>query len=243
MKKLITFFLFLLFVQFSFSQITNTDVVAKLNVETTDNVSSIIAKASNTTEVYFSLKYIFSVITYNPDNTTSKESQEDLFTLDPVETKDLINYSLSTENGNKIIVLILIYDEDEVLIAKDRFVFNEEKKDETENTVETRPNDGLELLGIVADETKTKFGKDFYDFFYFYYTYNNIKGESVVKIEEQRSFRRNTKVKISIDEDVIFEFYTRPNNEYLESMSKVAVQKIYKYFQNKKKEKTYITQY
>ncbi len=242
MKKLIAFFSLLFFYQLALGQITNTDVVAKLNVETTDNVSSIIAKTSNTTEVYFSLKYIFSVITYNPDNTTSKESFEDLFTLEPIETKDLFKYSLSLVNDNKIIVLILIYDDDESLIAKDRYVFNEEKKEESIEK-EEMPNDGLELLGIVADETKTKFGKDFYDFFYFYYTYNKIKGESVVKIEEQRSFRRNTKVKISIDEEVIFEFYTRPNNEFLESMSKVALQKVYKYFQNKKKEKAYITQY
>ena len=128
MKKLITLFVFQFFFLQSFSQITNTKVVGKLDVETTDNVSKIIAKSSNTTDVYFSLKFVFSVITYDSNNNTSKESNEDYFTLDPNQTKDLYQTSLSIENNSKIIILLLIYDEDDKLIAKDRIVFNDDKK-------------------------------------------------------------------------------------------------------------------
>ena len=241
MKRLITLLVFQFFILQSFSQITNTDVIGNLDVETIDNVSKIIAKSSNTTDVYYSLKYVFSVINYDSNNNTSKESIEELFTLDPNQTKDLYQTSISIEDDNKIILLLLIYDEDDKLIAKDRIVFNEDE--EQKNTLKDEPKDGIVLLGIVADETKTKFGKDFYDFFYFYYTYNKVNGDKVVKIDEMRSFRRNTKITISIEEEVVFEFFTRPDIEFLEEMSKTAIRQVFKHFQKLKKEKSYITQY
>lgn len=241
MKRLITLLVLQFFILQSFSQITNTNVVGNLDVKTIDNVSRIIAKSSNTTDVYYSLKFVFSVINYDSNNNTSKESIEELFTLDPYETKDLHKTLITIEDDNKVILLLLIYDEDDKLIAKDRVVFNDDE--EQKKTLQDKPIDGIVLRGIVADETKTKFGKDFYDFFYFYYTYNKVNGDKVVKIDEMRSFRRNTKITISIEEEVVFEFFTRPDNEFLEEMSKTAIRQVFKYFQKLKKEKTYITQY
>ena len=241
MKRLITLLVLQFFILQSFSQITNTNVVGNLNVETIDNVSKIIAKSSNTTDVYYSLKFVFSVIYYDSNNNTSKESIEELFTLGPYQTIDLHQTFIKIEDDNKIILLLLIYDEDDKLIAKDRVVFNEDEVQKT--TIINKPKDGIELLGIVADETKTKFGKDFYDFFYFYYTYNKINGDKVVKIDELRSFRRNTKITISVEEEVVFEFYSRPDNEFLEEMAKTAIRQVFKYFQKLKTEKSYITQY
>ena len=240
MKKLVTLFI-IFFFQYSFSQITNTKIVAELKVETTDNVSTLISKISNRTDVYYSLRYVFSIITYDDNNNTSKESIEDLFTLDPYESKDLYQTSINIE-GDKIIVLLLIYDEDDKLVAKSRVVFNE-KEVQRETQVLNKPNDGLEISGIVVDETKTKMGRDFYDRFYFYYTYNDIKGNEVIKVDEMRTFRRSTKIIVSIGDEVITEFFARPNEEYIEEISKVTMQKVYKYFQKKEREKSYITRY
>lgn len=244
MKKLITLLILIYFCQNSYAQISNTKIVAELKVEITDNnVATLIAKASNTTDVYYSLKYVFSVITYDPNNNTSKNSIEDRFTLDPYETKNLYQESINTESENKIIVLFLIYDEDDKMVGKSRVVFNEDEDMQEKSQIKEKPKDGLEISGIVIDETKTKSGRDFYDQFYFYYSYNDNKIDKVIKVDEMRTFRRSTKIVISIDDETIFEFFARPNEEYIEQMSKISLRKVYKYFQNKEKEKSYITQY
>ena len=243
MRKLIILFITISFFQYSYCQISNTNIVAELKVETTDNISTLISKASNTTDLYYSLRFVFSVISYDSNNNSSKESIEDLFTLDPYESKNLYQASINTFSGNKIIVLLLIYDQDDKLIGKNRVVFNEDEVDKIESEILDKPNDGLEISGIVIDETKTKSGRDFYDLFYFYYTYNNLKVNEVIKIDEMITFRRSTKIVITIDDEIILEFFAQPNEEYIEQMSKISLQKVYKYFKNKEKEKSYITQY
>ena len=52
------------------------------------------------------------------------------------------------------------------IIGKDRVVFGEDDS----NLGVVRPKDGLEMIGIVSNETKTKLGNDFYDFFYSAYS-------------------------------------------------------------------------
>lgn len=220
----------------SFSQVTNTEVVGELEVEIVDDVPVITASAINKTDVYYNLKHVLSFITHYPDKTTSKESFEDFFTLEPKQSLQLKKSSITIDTDNNMIVLLLIYDEDEKLIAKDRIVLKEVLES-------NKPNDGIKLLGIVADETKTKFGKDFYDFFYYYYNYYKIKGEKIIKIEEIVSFRRNTQIQVTIDGNVIFTFFSRPDNEFLEEMSKIALRRVVKYFERLEKENVYITQY
>ncbi len=38
-------------------------------------------------------------------------------------------------------------------------------------------------------------------------------------------------------------FFGASNDEYIDEMAKISVQKVYEYFENKKKEKSYITRY
>ena len=57
----------------------------------------------------------------------------------------------------------MLFDEKGNIIGKDRIVIGEKKKS---LEIKEQPADGLELTGLVFDETKTKFGKDFYDLFY-----------------------------------------------------------------------------
>ena len=275
MKKYIVLFLALGFFQISLAQITDSNIVAELHVVTTDNVSTIVAKALNRTDVYLNLKYVFSVVTFdknyksaqvtlkdfldsddvsektlqdfinsnNASEYTSKETAEDFFTLDPYQSKDLFRTSLETANENKIIVLLLIYDEDNKIVSRNRIVFNEEVKENIIKEEEAIQANSFELSGLVVEETLTKNGKDFYDQFYFYYSYNNVKGNEVVVIEEMFTFRSRTKIIVKIGDEEIFSFFGSSNDEYIDEMAKISVQKVYKYFENKKKEKLYITPY
>lgn len=243
MKKFISLLFLLHFVHFSLGQITNTNIVADLNVESSSNVNVLSAKVKNTTDLYHSLRFVFSVIIYDANNNTSKESQENLFALDPYQAKTLYEATIYNEANNKIIILFLVYDDDDKLVAKSRVVLNElgsgNDNSESEGTKEST---GFEILGIVVDDTKTKSGKDFYDKFYFFYNYLNLNGNQVVKINEMFSFRRTTRIIVSIGDETLHEFFAYPKEEYIEEMAKISVQRVYKYFESRKKEKSYISQ-
>lgn len=242
MKKLFAFFFFIFLFQQSYGQITNTKVVAELLVETIDGVSVIVPRATNKTDLYYSLRYEFSAIVQDSNGQPNKESRENFFVLDPYQIKDFDRLSIDTGVDNKIIVFVLIYDDEDNLLGKDRIVFNTIEEKVKEEGIE-KPRDGIVLRGLVTDETKTKFGKDFFDYFYQHYNLSKINGEKVVKINEENSFGRTTKITVSIEENVVMQFISQPNLEYLEEMAKKTVLEVFKYFQKLKQKKEYIKSY
>ncbi|PKV52540.1 Curli assembly protein CsgE [Aquimarina sp. MAR_2010_214] len=232
-----------LFFQVSIAQFTNTDVVAKIKTVTIDDVISVVATATNTTEVHKSLQYTISVFRTDVDNNISKTNQEGRFTLEANENKELSRGSISVDESDKIVLLLLIYEEDKI-IGKDRLAFNEKNNQEPKKAEEDiSSDDGIELKGIVIEETKTKPGRDFYEFFYASYTLNQINGNKVVGVYEKLSFGRSTIIQVKIEDNVIHEFIGKPDLEYLEQMSKIAIRKVYKYFKDLKKQKNDIFQY
>ncbi|WP_109299358.1 CsgE family curli-type amyloid fiber assembly protein [Aquimarina sp. AU474] len=242
MKPKIIFFFILVFQMVSGQQHTNTDVVAKIKLEKIDGTISLTGTAANTTEVYKSLKYTFTVFRTNAQNNLSKNNQEGRFTLEANETKELSVTSINIEETDKIIVLLLIYEEG-TIVGKDRIAFNEEIKKKPEKVEEESSDDGIELKGIVIEETKTKPGRDFYEFFYSSYTLNQINGNKIVGIYETLSFGRTTILQVKVEDNIIHQFIGKPDLEYLEQMSKLAIRKVYKYFKDLKKQKNDIFQY
>lgn len=99
------------------------------------------------------------------------------------------------------------------------------------------------MTGIVTDETKTKIGKDFYDNYYYLYRDYNLNAKQIIKINEELSFGRNTKIMIMVENEVVFEFLARPDEEFLQAMAKSALYETYQYLKKLENEKKYITQY
>ncbi len=241
MKPKLILLLALVF-QVSTAQFTNTDVVAKIKTEPIDGTISITSTAINTTEVYKSLMYTLTVFKTDAQNNVSKNNQEGRFTLEANETKELSGTSVNIEDPNKIVILLLIYEDDKI-VGKDRIAFNEETAAKPEKDEEEFLEDGIELRGIVVEETKTKPGRDFYEFFYNSYSLNQINGNKVVGIYETLSFGRTTIIQVKIEDNVIHKFIGKPDLEYLEQMSKIAVRKVFKYFKDLKNQKKDIFQY
>lgn len=231
-----------LFFQVSIAQFTNTDVVAKIRTKTVDDVISVISTATNTTEVYKSLRYLVTVFKTDANNIVSKSHQEGRFTLEANESKELSKGIVNIAEKDKLVVLLLIYEEDKI-IGKYRIAFNEEVHQKTEKVEDDLSDDGIVLKGIVVEETKTKPGRDFYEFFYTTYTLAQINGSKVVGVFEKLSFGRSTIIQVKIEDNVIHEFLGKPDLEYLEQMSKVSIRKVYKYFKDLKKQKNDIFQY
>ncbi|GAA4277612.1 CsgE family curli-type amyloid fiber assembly protein [Aquimarina mytili] len=240
--KLKFIILFSLIFQVSIAQFVNIDVAAKIKTETIDDAVSITSTATNTTEVYKSLNYVFTVFRTDAQNNTSKNNQEGRFTLEANESKELSKISLNIDSTDKVILLLLIYEDDKI-IAKDRIAFNEQIKKKPQKNEEESSDDGLELKGIVVEETKTKPGRDFYDFFYNSYTLNQINGNKVVGVYETLSFGRTTIIQVKIEDNVLHKFLSKPDLEYLEQMSKISIRKVYKYFKDLKKQKKDIFRY
>lgn len=232
-------------IQIVAAQYTNVEVIAKIKTEAIDGAVSVINTATNTTEVYKSLHYKVTVFRTDPQNNLAKNAQEGRFTLEANESKELSKFTVTIEDGHKLVVLLLVYEEDKI-IGKDRIAFNEkpEKQEgKPENIEEEASDDGIELKGIVIEETKTKPGRDFYEYFYNSYTLNQINGSKIVGVYETLSFGRTTIIQVKVEDVVIHKFIGKPDLEYLEQMSKVAIRKVYKYFKDLKKQKKDIFRY
>jgi hypothetical protein len=57
------------------------------------------------------------------------------------------------------------------------------------------------------------------------------------------SFARNTKLIISVNNETIFEFMAKPDEEYLSSMVEQSVYATYSHLKNLEKQNKYFTQY
>ncbi|WP_340198994.1 CsgE family curli-type amyloid fiber assembly protein [Ascidiimonas sp. W6] len=238
--------LFLCFLSFTFISVStyaqkNSDgIIAFLKVDDNDGVFAIQALVKNDSTLFKSLKYELAVI---KSKLESKEKPKRIatqgnFSINPSEVKVLEQTFVEFEKEeDKIIVLLLLY-EGEKIITTDRKVFLNTKS-------QNKPvvDDGIEIKGLVIDNVVSKVGKDFYDLFYRQYSLRNIKSGSLVTIEEQLGIGIGTRIVVKVDEDIVFEGFARPNEEYLEQMANAVVGKVLKYLEQKKKQKEYINQY
>ncbi|MCL9808370.1 curli production assembly/transport protein CsgE [Flavobacterium luminosum] len=241
MKQSLLHIFFLLFsFNMVFSQFTNTKVKAKIEVEEGVDLIGITAVAENLTEATFqSLSYKFSII--RKGNNESNNQQGGIFSLLGDQRIRLSKTQINTDGNSELIVLLLIYDEDKVLIGKDRYVFGEKSQNSREEA--QKKGDGVEITGIVSDETKTKFGKDFYDFFYTEFSKLKYNSSKVITVEEEIANARTTRIRVRIDSEILNEFISRPEEEFTKAMAEETVVRVFNYLKKIEKESKYITQY
>jgi HD-GYP domain-containing protein (c-di-GMP phosphodiesterase class II) len=228
-----------LFSSIANAQLTNKEVKAKIVIEENSDFISITGFAENLTDGYKSLYYKLSVIKGGKGNNKSNNMQSGRFTIEANQIKALSNTQVNLVSDNQTIILLLIYDENQVLIGKDRLVLGEKK---VLNTI-SKPKDGIEITGIVSDNTKTKMGKDFYDIFYNEYGKLKLNSSKMILVEEELTNVRTTKITIKIDSEIVNEFITKPDEEFLLAMAEDTAAKTFNYLKNLEKQDKYITQY
>lgn len=228
----------------SYCQLSNKDVKAKILVEQVEGNVKITGTAENLTDIIQSLNYKLSVIKKNKNtNNQSNNAQEGLFTLEPSEKQNLSTTQVNVGKDDQVIILLLFYNEAKQLVGKDRVVVGEDGDEKKKVAQETVPIDGIELVGIVTNDTKTKVGKDFYDLYYYEYRDKNINAKKIITVSEELSFARNTKIIISIDNVSIYEFLARPDEEFLYLVAQESVNATYAHLVNLERQSKYITQY
>lgn len=237
------------------AQYYNTEIDASISMDVLDNsILEIAGSAYNKTEINKSLRYVLSVIKGNKEATNkSKTDQEGRFILEPGMKKTLATTSINLEQEDRTIILLLIYDEEDKIVGKDRKILNglegEEDFVEPEEVADTSPDvkeskdDGFILKGMVIENTKTKAGSDFYDFFYSSYLARNINGEKIVKVVEELAIANNTMIQIKVEDDIVMQFILNPRNQYLEQMAEQAIYRVNLYFQQLRNRKNQIIRY
>ncbi|MGB1269314.1 MAG: CsgE family curli-type amyloid fiber assembly protein [Flavobacteriaceae bacterium] len=231
----------------TFSQFLNRDVKAIIEVKSNEGVHEITAKAENILQTKQSLSYELKVFKENSiSKNKSTNAQKGRFVMDPLSVKKLAYTAINTSNkDDKVILLLLLRNVENEIIGRTRKVIVNgivqiDKPDEI-ILKETKEKDGVKITGMVLERTKTKPGRDFYNFFYSRFLAYNFTDNRSVIIEEMFSRGRSTKIEIKIDNRKVYEFFVQPQIDYLKQNADAAIKQVYNFFRNKKND--YIVKY
>ena len=83
----------------------------------------------------------------------------------------------------------------------------------------------------------------FYEFFFNAYNNLKIRTVKIVKIQEELSFGRTSRIIVSVDDNSISEFITQPDEDFLKEMAGYVADEVLTYFKNLAKQEKFITQY
>lgn len=98
-----------------------------------------------------------------------------------------------------------------------------QKKEEKKNQKEMPNYSGLEIGGLVIDETRSKMGKDFFNLFYQYWEAPQNARDFMLTIEEHPVPSLGTLVTVKIDDKKVYRSRLQPRYAVIESMAKRAV--------------------
>lgn len=244
-------------------EIYNQEVKAQINIERTSEFVTFTATAENLDFSDFSLRYEFMVFKVDGNNNSSKTSQANRFFLKGNEKKILSSVTINNNSDDKSILLLLIYplessDKNQGAIGKDRLVVyndgqgglkieldNEQKvnvKEQPEDQ-DTSAKDGFFLNGLVLQKTLTKPGRDFYRYFYSEYYNKQIKTGKNILIEEVPGQRRSTRISVKVDGQLVWQFFSRPQKEFLKDMADRALDRSIMYLQQLAQQKESLKRY
>lgn len=228
-KNKITIIIILLFTNIVLSQ--EEGVEAKIITKTVDNFIDIKGVAQNIDVTYKEgYSYLLFSLKKGQQGNYSRNTQSGEFSLEPNEEKLLSTLNINIQKGEECKVFLFIR-KDDALIAKDSVLFQS-----AEATVEKKfiAESDIEINGLVVEDVKTKLGKDFYDYFYQAYTTSGSQYPFVINITEKPSIGRGSQVSIDVDDTIVFEFMTKPDDEFIQSAANEALKYIYNYsFQRK----------
>lgn len=220
-------FIYILFFKlmiFNVSAQQENDVLSKIIMQKKDNFIILSAKVENEGVLFKEqLSYIFIALKKGKDGKYSNNKQSGDFSLDPHEEKELAIIRININNEEELRSHLLIMNKNK-LVSKDS-IFISDTQETLKKQRQIKENDFI-LKGIVVDEAFTKIGKDFYDFFYQEYLLSNRKYPFIIKIKEKPSFARSSILSLEVEDYKIYEFFAKPDEEYLKSNVKIVLQRI-----------------
>jgi len=222
--KFVTFLL-LLFSPFIFGQQENLS--AKINVFSEDVFIGIDIVVINNNYIYNDkLKAFFFTLTEQSKGKYVRDTDVYEFSILPEERKIIATKKIIADPQKEIKLYLFIRTNDSTIIAEDVVTIN--------NKI-NKIDDGIEITGLVTDNIMTRFGKDFYDIFYQYYTKTGVKYSFVINIVEKPSFGgRGSLITIKVGDDKIYEFRASPDEELFKRVSLLTLKLLDKYDKKRK---------
>lgn len=100
-----------------------------------------------------------------------------------------------------------------------------------EETNKVKKDADIEIDGLLFDDTKTKSGREFYDFFYRDWE-APAEARNYSIIISERPFRLNiTLIEVMINETVVFQSFLQPRTEVVESLAEQSIASTQMYLQ------------
>lgn len=104
-------------------------------------------------------------------------------------------------------------------------------KETKNNRLETQL-DGIEINGLVVDETITKVGRDFYELFYQYWEAPPSSISYSVFVREQPLNGLGSKITVHVNDTEVFSQALQPRYDVVEAASRYAVRLVQNYIAN-----------
>jgi len=232
--KWIVIFVTFLFYNNCFSQFYNKEVVAKIKIEDKGEFINFSATAENITTSGRNLRYDFSLFKKTESGNITKSNQGNRFFLEPNQKVILSSTQINRSDEGNITVVMIIYDEDDVPIGKDRLQFKITEEAIQEITQhdkqvinvsedKAKPQDGVLINGLVVENTITKAGRDFYRYFYSEFYNREIVSPQNIIIEEVPGRGRTTRISVSVGDQLVMRFFAQPKKEYLKQMANISI--------------------
>ena len=213
----------LLFLTVGTSVFSQESVHAKIVAKVLDNL--IDAKAivqNNELTIKDDYSYVLFSLKKGAQGNYSKNNQSGQFSLEPGEEKELASLKINIQKGEECKIFLFIR-KDDALISKDSIIIYAAEKEKKKEVVE---ESNFEIKGIVTEDVITKIGKDFHDYFYQEYSNSGHQYPFVINIKEKPYFGRSSIITIEIEDQSVFEFYSKPDEEFLRSAVKSALRNI-----------------
>lgn len=90
----------------------------------------------------------------------------------------------------------------------------------------------LEIDGLLFDETKTKSGRDFYDYFFNKWVAPSDAKNYSITIKELPYRLRTTQIKIFINENLVVQSFLSPRMEAIEQLAQNSITRVANYLKN-----------
>ncbi len=228
--KIISFCFFINFVP-GYTQL-NTGVVARINILEDDNLVTILAQIENE-QLFFrdELNYNLVALKRGVSGNFSSNSQSSDFTLEPQEKRTVSEIKLNLNKGEQIRIYLFVKQRN-ILVARDSLIVSPANEDRSQQ--KTINETEFAIKGIVIESVITKIGKDFHYFFYQEYMNSGSKYPFVIEIKEKPYFGRSSIITIEIEDRKVFEFNSRPDEEFLKSAASAALRDINIYSKQRK---------
>lgn len=237
---------------FGAAQTYNKEIEAKIIVEPGSEFLIFKAGVENRTKADYPLTYEYSIFTTNKDSTVSKSSDRNQFFLQSGERKIVNELTLNYNFTDKTILLLLIYDQNEKILGKDRIVLEQGgrsnideliKVQEVQNIDQAASQDGFIYQGFVLQKSLTKSGRDFFRYFHSKYLDTNVITERNILIQETFGRGRNTRIIVKVEDQIVHQFFAQPRKSFLTQQADLAFTRVIQRLQDLEKQKDQFIRY